>query len=173
MVELPSTMMNKNNNMHNIVHWKIVRATGGEWKARSPNLRTNDGINFQAELMGGDTGFDGTVTGALPKQLAVTEDTTAPSSAQTNLWAELAADGMSRKTATYSHTADASSYTQTASWQYTGGSTVTVATAAMASTLTDVDATASVDTHFLITAVSPVAVLNSNDTLEIQWGVFY
>jgi hypothetical protein len=159
--------------MHNIVHWKVVRNDGTEWEARSENLRTTDGINFQAELMGGNTGFNGTVSGALPKQLAITQDTTSPSSGQTNLWSELAADGLSRKTATYSHTADASSYTQTATWQYTGASTVTVATAAMASALTDVDATASIDTHFLITAVSPVAVLNSNDTLEIQWGVFY
>lgn len=117
--------------------------------------------------------YNGSANGDLPDHIGVTENTAAPASANTNLLGELAADGMSRETGTFSHTADASSYTLTASWNFTGGSTITVAKAAVASRLTDVETPLSLDTHFLITLVSPVAVLDSNDTLEIQWGIFY
>ena len=155
----------------NKVVTRIQRADTGQWElvAVNKNLRTNDGINWQSLIMG--SGYDSTGVGSIPNQVAITEDTTAPASSTTNLLSEIAADGLSRETATYTHTADSSSYTQTAEWQYTGGSTVTVATAAMCSSLTDDDL--SIDTHFVVTAVSPVAVLNSNDTLEIQWGIFY
>jgi len=154
----------------NKVITRIQRAKTGKWDivAEGENVRTETGINQQALQMG--SGYDGTASGTLYTQIALTQDTTTPASGMTNLWAEIAADGLSRKTATYSHTADASSYTQTASWQNTG-STYTIATAALATTLTD--ANDSTDTHFAITAVSPVAVLDSNDTLEIQWGIFY
>ena len=149
---------------------RIQRAKTGKWElvSESENLRTETGINQQALQMG--SGYDGSASATIYKQIAITQDTTSPASSMTNLWTEIAADGLSRKTATYSHTADASSYTQTASWQ-NSGSVYTIATAALATTLTD--ANDSTDTHFAITAVSPVAVLDSSDTLEIQWGVFY
>jgi len=104
----------------NKVNHRVLKADGSvsDWN-ESTNLRTDDGENWQAELMGGDTGFDGTGTASRPKQIAVTENTDAPAASDSSIAAELAADGMSRKTATYSHTADESSYTQTASWQYT------------------------------------------------------
>jgi len=161
--------------MKNPVFHRVIKSDGrySDWN-EGTNLRVNEGINWQAELMGGDTGFDGTGTASRPKQIAVTENTDAPAASDTSIDAELAADGMSRKTATYSHTADQSSYTQTASWQYTGGSVITVAKAGMMSSLTiPPGAAASFDTMFVSTALSPVAVLDSNDTLEIQWGIFY
>jgi hypothetical protein len=115
---------------------------------------------------------DLTGTASSPIQIATTENTDAPAASDQSIDAELVGDGMSRKTATYSHTADASSYTQTASWQNTG-STITVAKAGLCSTLTSFETAISLDTHFAITALAPVAVLDSNDTLEIQWGIFY
>ena len=149
----------------------IQRAKTGQWKTNpaGENLRTEDGINWQADVMAGAWG-DVSTTGNYPVYIAVTEDTTSPASGMTNLWAELAADGMSRDTGVYSHTADASSYTLTATWK-NSGSVITVATAATAFGHTNLDTSA--DTHFAITAVSPVAVLDSNDTLQIQWGFFY
>ena len=151
------------------VQYRVQRAKTGEWETHSAdNLRTNVGINQQALQMG--SGYDGAAAGSLYKQIAITQNTDAPASADTNLIGEVAADGLSRKTATYSHTADASSYTQTASWQNTG-STYTIAKAALCTQLTDADASA--DTHFAMTALSPVAVLDSNDTLEIAWGIFF
>lgn len=157
--------------MSNIVITTIQRAKTGEWEVNSvgENLRTNDGINWQAAVMAGAWG-DVSTTGNYPVYVAVTEDTTTPASGMTNLWAELAADGMSRDTGVYSHDADASSYTLTATWQ-NSGSVTTVATAAAAFGHTNLDTSA--DTHFAITAVSPVAVLDSSDTLQIQWGFFY
>ena len=153
---------------------RVVRADGTvtEW-VEGTNLRVDDGINWQAELMGGDTGFDGTATASRPKQLAVTENTAAPAASDSSILAELNADGMSRETAAFAHTADASSYTQDGSWQYTGGSTITVAKAGMCSALTIPAQPASFDTFFVITLLSSVAVLDSNDTLQIQWGIFY
>ena len=150
--------------MANKVDFRVVKRDGRVFSGSVSNLRTNAGVNWQADLMGAATSALTAI-----RNIALTEDTTTPASTMTNLVGELAADGLSRKTATYAHTANASTYTQSASWQYTGGSVVTVARAAMAFGATDLDTSA--DTHFLITALSPVAVLNSNDTLEIDWGV--
>ena len=157
----------------NVVISRVIRADGSysEWGIGT-NLRVNDGINWQAELMGGDTGF-GSLSTNRPKQIAVTEDTAAPAASDSSILAELAADGMSRQTATFTHTADQSSYTQTLALQYTGGSTITVAKAGMMSNATLPAQPASFDTMFVETALSPVAVLDSNDTVEIQWGIFY
>jgi len=146
----------------NKVLTRVIRSNGSVEERIHENLRTNAGVNWQADHMG-------SASIAPIQNIALTEDTTTPASGMTNLVGELAADGLSRKTATYAHTADASTYTQSASWQYTGASTVTVARAALAYGATDLDTSA--DTHFLITAVSPVAVLTSNDTLEVDWGI--
>jgi len=158
---------------HNKIIARIQRATTGEWEVSSinENLRTNTGINHQAQIMGNR--FNGSGVGSSPIQLAITEDTVAPAASQDSIPAELTADGLSRQTGTFSHTADASSYTLNASWNYTGGSTVTVAKAAQNSTLTSFEASISLDTHFVITLLSPVAVLDSGDTLTIDWGIFY
>lgn len=150
--------------MPNYVHYSITRSGGTGERFVSTNLRTTAGLDWQSDLMGNSSSALTAI-----RNIALTEDTTTPASSMTNLVGELAADGLSRKTATYSHTAGASTYTQTATWQYTGGSVVTVARAALAFGATDLNTSA--DTHFLITALSPVAVLNSNDTLTIAWGV--
>ena len=159
----------------NPVFHRIVKADGSwsDWQ-EGTNLRTNVGINWQAEEMGGDTGFDDAGDNAeRPLMVAVTENTASPAASDTSLLAEMTTDGMSRITGTYSHTADASSFTRTAAFQYTGGSTVTVAKAGMCTLSERTLATNSADSHFVVTALSPVAVLDSNDTVEIQWGIFY
>jgi hypothetical protein len=161
--------------MKNPVFHRVIKHSGSwtDW-AEGTNLRTQDGINWQAEEMGGDTGFDDAGDNAeRPLMIAITENTVAPAASDTSILAEETADGLSRLTGTYSHTADQSSYTRTAAWQYTGGSVKTIAKAAMCTLSERTLATNSADTHFVITALSPVAVLDSNDTLEIQWGIFY
>lgn len=146
----------------NFVAYRIIKPDGSQQAGVVKNLRTNAGVNWQANHM-----FNSVISGI--KNIAITQDTTTPASTMTNLVGELAADGLSRKTATFSHTADQSLCTLTTSWQYTGGSVVTVARAAIAYSATDTDDSA--DTHFAITALSPVAVMDSNDTLEIAWGI--
>lgn len=146
----------------NFVSYRIVKADGREQVGVVKNLRTNAGVNWQAAHM-----FNSYISGI--KNIAITENSTAPSSSDTNLIGELAANGLSRKTATFSHTANQSLCTLTASWQYTGGSVVTVAKAAIAYSATDTNDSA--DTHFAMTLLSPVAVMDSSDTLEIAWGL--
>jgi hypothetical protein len=149
--------------MHNRVLWTVTRAKDGSTRElTSENLRTNDGVNWQANHMGNSA-----ITAI--NYIAITENTASPASGNTNLLAEESADGLARALATFSHTADQSLYTLTRAFQYTGGSTKTIAKAAVAAAATDLDTSA--DTHFLITLVSPLAVLDSNDTLQIQWGV--
>jgi len=152
------------NEMENKVLITVTKAKTGEVStAVCRNLRTDIGVNWQAIRSIGDADIEAA------RNIALSSRATAPSSADTDLKGELAADGLSRKTGSYSHTADQSLATLSESWQYTGGSTVTVKKAAIATAPTDLGTSA--DTHFLITAVSPVAVLDSNDTIAIDWGV--
>jgi hypothetical protein len=148
--------------MNNQVIVRVIRANGETTESIQPNLRLNNGINWQVNHM-----FNTSIEPA--KNIAITENATAPSAASTDLPGELAADGLSRTTATFSHTADQSLATLSATWQYTGGSVVTVAKAAIVTAAADLGTSA--DTHFAMTAVSPVAVLSSNDTLAIDWGI--
>lgn len=148
--------------MHNRVIVTLEKARGGRRVTEQFNLRTQTGVNWMAAHMG-------SAAIAAIKNIAITQDTTTPASTMTNLVGELAADGLSRTTATFSHTANQSLYTQTASFNYTGGSVVTVARAAMVFAAEDLDTSA--DTHFCITALSPVAVMDSGDTLTIAWGL--
>ena len=151
------------NEMHNNVFITVTKAKSGEvHTTRSRNLRTDIGVNWQV-----NHSINTAIESA--RNIAISSRATAPASGDTDLKGELAADGLSRKTGTFSHTADQSLGTLSASWKYTGSSTVTVTKAAIATAPTDLGT--SLDTHFLITAVSPVAVLDSNDTIAIDWGV--
>jgi hypothetical protein len=154
------------NEMPNKVLVTITKAKTGESRTiECRNLRTNIGVNWQVNHM---FGVAGAGISAISR-IALSSRATAPASADTDLKGELSADGLARKLATFSHTADQSLATLSASWKYTGGSTVTVRKAALAFGTTDLGTSA--DTHFTITAVSPVAVLDSNDTIAVDWGV--
>jgi hypothetical protein len=149
--------------MKNHVLVRVIKADTGETlESWHKNLRTNIGLNWQVEHS-----ID-TAQAAI-RNIALSSRATAPVSADTDLKGELAADGLSRKTGDFAHTADQSLATLSESWKYTGGSTLTLQKAAVAFHATD-DGTSS-DTHFLITAISPVAVLDSNDTIAIDWGI--
>ena len=149
----------------NKVVYRLVRARDGSVvTSECYNLRTSDGATWQANQMAGSPT-------TIIRHISLTSNTATPVSADTNLVGELAADGLSRKTGTLTYTAGASRYTLDATWQYTGGSVLTVAKAAIASAITDLNSSA--DTHFVITALSPVAVMDSNDTLTINWGIAF
>lgn len=153
------------NEMHNKVRVTVIRAaTGEEIVTECRNLRTNIGTNWQVNHMFNAAGGISAIS-----RIAISSRATAPASGDTDLKGELSADGLARKLGTFSHTADQSLATLSASWKYTGGSVVTVQKAALVYGTTDLGTSA--DTHFTITAVSPVAVLNSNDTIAIDWGV--
>jgi hypothetical protein len=152
------------NDMENKVLITVTKAKTGEVSTTvCRNLRTDIGVNWQALRSIGDADIEAA------RNIALSSRATAPTSGDTDLMGEQAADGLSRKTGTYSHTPDQSLATLSESWQYTGGSTVTIKKAAIATAATDLGTSA--DTHFLITAVSPVAVLDSSDTIAVDWGV--
>lgn len=149
----------------NKVVWEIIRAKSGQREIiEEANLRTNDGTNWQAEQMANSPT-------TIIRRIALTGDTTTPASSMTNLVGEFASNGLSRKTATYAHTTDASRYTLSASFQYTSSSRTTVACAALCTALTDTNDSA--DTHFCITALSAVQGLEQNDTITINWGISF
>ncbi len=149
--------------MHNNVLVRVTKAkTGKTLESWHRNLRTDIGVNWQV--------YNSIRTSyAAIRNIALSSRATAPVSGDTDLKGELAADGLSRKTGDLSFTADQSLATLSESWKYTGASTLTLQKAAIAFHAVD-DGTSS-DTHFLITAISPVAVLDSNDTIAIDWGI--
>lgn len=149
--------------MKNKVFVRVIRANGDPDEVMEcRNLRTDIGVNWQVNHM-----HSANIEPAA--NIAISSRATAPVSGDTDLKGEQAADGLSRQTGTFSHTADQSLATLSAAWKYTGGSVLTIQKAAIATAAVDLGSSA--DTHFLITAVSPVAVLDSNDTIAIDWGV--
>ena len=152
------------NEMHNAVVVTVTKAKTGEvHTTHCRNLRTDIGVNWQVNRMHSANDIEAA------RNIALSSRATAPVSGDTDLKGEYGADGLARKLATFSHTADQSLATLSASWKYTGGSVTTVRKAGLVFGTTDLGTSA--DTMFLSTAVSPVAVLDSNDTVAIDWGV--
>lgn len=147
--------------MNNKVIVRVIRANGQVEESVQPNLRLNNGINWQVNHM-----FNASIEAC--KNIAVTANAVAPSATSTDLPGELAADGLSRQTATFSHTADQSLATLSTEWKYTGAG-VTIAKAALVTAAVDLGTSA--DTHFAMTLVTPNAILDSNDSLAIDWGI--
>ena len=86
----------------------------------APNLRTNAGINWQADVMGNGT------QPASARYIALTENATAPAAGDTTLTSELAVEGLSRALGTYAHTTDATSYTISYLFTKTGATARTI-----------------------------------------------
>lgn len=141
----------------------LIRSDGRVERSEQSNLRVNSGTNWQANHMG-------SANIAPIQNIALTEDATAPAVSDVSLTDELTADGLSRTTASFSHTADQSLYTLSASYQYTGSSTVTVAKVSTMHDSERTQAVQSTDTMFTESLLGSVAVMTSNDTLSIDWG---
>lgn len=88
-------------------------------------LRTNAGTDWQASIMG-NSGASGAGTGTqrAADYIALTVDTTTPSTASTTLTTELAVDGLSRAAGTYGHTGGTNTYTITRAYTFTRASAV-------------------------------------------------
>jgi hypothetical protein len=109
---------------------------GGGFRARMRNrrnrlpwapkhLRTNAGTDWQARVMGDSvTSGAGTSTMRAADYIALTENSTAPSAANTTLTAEVAVDGLTRAQGTYAHTNGTNTYTITRSFTFTRASAV-------------------------------------------------
>lgn len=127
----------------NLVIWTVVRKSGEVETGQSHNLRTANGATWQANQMAGSPT-------TIARHIGLTENATAPDSADTNLASEITVNGLSRTTGTLSYTAGASRYTLTATW-VCSGSTYTIAKAGLSSHITNLDTSA--DTLVLATLV--------------------
>jgi hypothetical protein len=142
---------------------RVIRANGQIEESEHKNLRLDNGVNWQVHHM-----FEAGAETEACANIAVTENSSAPSADTLDLPGEIAADGLSRETGTFSHTPDQSLATLSVEWKYTGGG-VTIAKAALATAAVDLGTSA--DTHFAMTLVTPNAILDSNDSLAIDWGI--
>lgn len=70
-----------------------------------PNLRTNSGLDWQAQVMGSTT------QPAAMTYLALTSDTAAPSATDTSLASEYTTNGLARAQGTYAHTTATNTFT--------------------------------------------------------------
>lgn len=117
------------------------------------NLRTNAGANWQADLM------SSTTTPAVNTQcnyVALSNDATAPAATDTTLTSEITLNGLGRAQATYTHSANASSYTLTYTWTASG---------TQAAQKFGVFTAATSGTMCFENTIAPVT-LNSSDTLS-------
>lgn len=155
---------------------------GGDLVSVTPNGRTNIGIDFCANALGG------TSQPAVADWIALTNNTSATaagdgsgtlpwSSAQAtdaaaaSTTGEYTALGVARKQATYAHTASATSYTQTATWTATG--TVTsLQKAGMfgGSTKTAQSGASATNLLFLENTFTATSLANT-DQLTLTWTV--
>lgn len=99
--------------------WDRDGNTKFDWQYAG-NLRTNAGINWQADVMGNSS------QPASARYIALTEDATAAAAGDTTLTSELAIEGLSRALGTYAHTTNATSYTVSFTFTKTGATARTI-----------------------------------------------
>jgi hypothetical protein len=142
----------------NQVHAAIIRKDGTvEDLGIANNLRTTAGLNWQADVMGNST------QPASARWIGLTTNATAPAAGDTTLTGEIASGGLSRVAGTYNHTADATSYTITASWTASATQTA-VAKAGLFNAV-------SAGTMAFETLLNATATLASGDQLQVTWTV--
>jgi hypothetical protein len=142
----------------NQVHAAIIRKDGTvEDLGIANNLRTTAGLNWQADVMGNST------QPASARWIGLTTNATAPAAGDTTLTGEIASGGLIRVACTYNHTADATSYTITASWTASATQTA-VAKAGLFNAV-------SAGTMAFETLLNATATLASGDQLQVTWTV--
>lgn len=150
----------------NHVHAFITRGDSGKFGKPgtvedlgiSTNLRTNAGIDWQAESMGKTASRP-----AVADWIALTTNTGAPAAGDTTLTSEITTNGLARAQGTFSHTASATSYKISFTFTATGTHTAVhkggLFNASSAGTLA------------FETNLSSDATLASGDTLTIEWTI--
>lgn len=127
------------------------------YKLTSLHLRTTAGRDYQANLMG-NPASNGTGVYAPASYIALTADATAPAAGDTSLPGEIVSGTLIRALGTFAHTTGASSYT--VSNLFTSDQGVTINKIGLFNASTG-------GAPFIETLLSPAAVLNSGDQLQI------
>lgn len=123
------------------------------------DLRTNAGIDFQAQVMGATSGTGiGTGTFAPANYIGLTANSTAPAATDTTLTGEVTTGSLARAQATYAHTTAAASYTLTKT--FTSDQSITIAKIGVFNAAT-------AGTMVFETLLSATATLVSGDQLTI------
>lgn len=124
----------------------------------APNLRTDAGDDWQAELMGK------TSTPTVNTQcnyIALSDDAGAPAAGDTSVASEIAANGLSRAQGTYTHSAGTSTYTIAKTFTATG---------TQSSRKTGILTASSGGTLCFENTYTAVTV-NNTDTLTVTWTI--
>lgn len=124
---------------------------------RSINLRTTEGGDWQADVMGHDT------QPASAQWIALTTNSSAANASNTTLTGEIATGGLARAEGTYSHTNDTASYKITKT--FTASATHTAVHRA------GLFNASSSGVMVFETVLSSDVTLVSGDTLTIEWTV--
>lgn len=157
------------------------RNSGGTLQSVGSNLRTNVGIDFVADTLGG-------VQKLMADWIALSNNTTAANathSSSTVPWSsnqaadaaasgttgEFTAVGVARKLATYAHTTAVASYTQAATWTATGTVTSLIVAGLFGGTAkTAFNASNAQNTLFVMSAFTSTSLVN-NDQLTLTWTI--
>jgi hypothetical protein len=122
------------------------------------NLRTNAGGDWQASVMGNTAAPPATGT-----WIALSNDATAPSTSDTVVATEIAANGLSRAQATYAHTGGTASYTEQKVFSATGTQ------ASQKAGLLNASSSGTLVFENTYTQVT----VNNGDTLTVTWTINY
>ena len=122
------------------------------------NLRTNAGGDWQASVMGNTSAPPATCN-----YIALSNDATAPSTSDTAVASEIAANGLSRAQATYAHTNGTASFTEQKVFSATGTQ------ASQKAGLLNASSSGTLCFENTYTQVT----VNNGDTLTVTWTINY
>lgn len=122
------------------------------------NLRTTAGGDWQASVMGNTSAPPATMN-----YIALSNDATAPSAADTSVASEIVSNGLSRAQGTYAHTAGTASFTIQKVFNATGTQ------ASQKTGLLNASSTGTLGFENTYTQVT----VNNGDTLTVTWTINY
>ena len=139
----------------------FVRRVDGriEGPFRARNLTVNAGLNAARQQLHNPAYALATT---VAQYIAVTTDSTTPSSSDTTLASEQTTNGLARVAGTYSSLGGTGAWQQQITFTYTGGTAITIAKSAM------FDAASSGNMYYEV-LLSPSATLNDGDALVLTW----
>lgn len=159
---------------------EALRRLSGEFIDVAPNLRTNVGIDFCANNLGGTSVL-------VADYIALSNNTNAPAASDTSNtipWSTAVATdgaaggargeytgvGMTRKQATYAHTTSATSFTQAATWTASGAVTA-VQLAGLFGGAAKATQTNGATNILFLESTFTATTLVTNDQLSLTWTV--
>jgi hypothetical protein len=159
---------------------EAIRLLGGSLRDISPNLRTNVGIDFVANNLGGTSVAvaDWIALSNNTLSIAATDTSNtlpwstaqATDAAASGTTGEYTALGVARAVATYAHTTSATSYTQTKTWTATGTVTALTKAGLFGGAAKTAQGNGATNILFLANTFTSTSLVNT-DQLSLTWTV--